>query len=46
MTMKTRLKMESRSHRYGINRPRSRHGHKYAKYNMCFTTTMVIGIKQ
>ena len=25
---------EKRSHRYDINRPRSRHGHKYGKYKM------------
>ena len=27
------MKMKNRSHRYSINRPRSRHGHKYSKYN-------------
>ena len=27
-----RLKMKNRSHIYGINRPRPRHGHKYTKY--------------
>ena len=26
-------KKKKRSHRYDINRPRSRHGHKYSKYN-------------
>ena len=31
--MKTRLKLKNRSHRYGIKRPRPRHGHKYSKYN-------------
>ena len=30
--MKIRLKMKNRSHRYDINRPRPRHGHKYNKY--------------
>ena len=25
------MKMKNRSHRYDINRPRSRHGHKYSK---------------
>ena len=24
-----------KSHRYDINRPRARHGHKYTKYKMC-----------
>ena len=27
-----KMKMKNRSHRYGINRPRSKHGHKYNKY--------------
>ena len=27
-----KMKMKNRSHRYGINRPRSRDGHKYNKY--------------
>ena len=26
--------MKTRSHRYHINRPRSKHGHKYTNYNM------------
>ena len=26
------MKMKNRSHRYGINRPRSRDGHKHNKY--------------
>ena len=26
------MKNKNRSHRYDINRPRSRHGHKYSKY--------------
>ena len=25
---------ENKSHRYDINRPMSRHGHKYSKYKM------------
>ena len=29
--MKMGLKMKKRSHRYDVNRPRSRHGHKYTK---------------
>ena len=32
MTMKMRLKMKYRSHRYDINRPRPRHGLKQTKY--------------
>ena len=36
--------MKNRSHRY--DRPRPRHGHKYTKYKMCFSTMMVICIKQ
>ena len=35
--MKMRLKMKNRSHRYDINRPRPRYGHKYTKYKMCFS---------
>ena len=31
--MKMRLKMKHKSHRYGVNRPRPRHGLKYTKYN-------------
>ena len=30
--MKTNMK--SGSHRYDINRPKSRHGHKYSKYRV------------
>ena len=29
--MKMKMKMKNRPHRYDINRPRSRHGHKYSK---------------
>ena len=29
---KIKMKMKNRSHRYEINRPRSRHEHKYSKY--------------
>ena len=32
ITMKMKMKMKNKSHRYDINRPRSRHGHKYNKY--------------
>ena len=39
------MKMKNRSHRYDINRPRSRHGRKYNKY-MYLTMMMLINIKQ
>ena len=29
--IKRKMKMKNRSHRYDINRPRSRHGHKHSK---------------
>ena len=29
-----KMKIESRSHRYNINRPRSRHGHKHSRYEV------------
>ena len=32
ITIKMRLEMKNRSHRYDINRSRSRHGNKYTKY--------------
>ena len=38
--------MKNRSQRYDINRARPRHGHKYATYEMCLSTLMVICIKQ
>ena len=28
------MKMKNRSHRYNINRPRSRNEHKYSKYKV------------
>ena len=34
MTRKMMLKMKNRSHRYDVNRPRLRHGHKYTKYKL------------
>ena len=30
--MKMKIKMNNRSHRYNISRPRSRHEHKYTEY--------------
>ena len=41
-----KIKMKNRSHRYDINRPRSRHGHKYSKYKKCLSMMMLICIKQ
>ena len=46
MTMKMRQEMKNRSHRYDINRPRSRYGGKCTKYKMCLSTMMVICTKQ
>ena len=46
MTMKVRLKMKNRSHRFGINRPTRRHEYKYPKYKICLSIVMVICIKQ
>ena len=38
--------MKIRSHRYNINKPRFRHGHKYTKYKMYLSIMMVMRIKQ
>ena len=46
MILTMRLKMKNRSHRYDINRPRPRHGHKYTKYKRCLSIMMAICIKQ
>ena len=43
---KIKLKMEKRSQRYDIYRPRLEHGPKYTKYKMCLSIMMVICIKQ
>ena len=40
------MKMKIRLYRYDINRPRSRHGHKYGKYKECLSMMMFICIKQ
>ena len=32
ITMNMKTKIKNRSNRYDLNRPRSRHGHKYSKY--------------
>ena len=44
--MKMKMKMKNRSNRYDINRPRSRHGHRYTRYEKCLSMKMVICIKQ
>ena len=44
--MKMTMKMKNRSQRYDMNRPRPRHGHRYTKYEMCLSITIVICIKQ
>ena len=41
-----KIKMKNRSHKYDINKPRSRHGHKYSKYKNCVTMVMLLYIKQ
>ena len=41
-----RLKMENRSSRYDLNRPRPRRGHKYAKYKIYLDIMIAICIKQ
>ena len=46
MTMKMKVKMKNRPHRYDINKPRLRYGHKHTKYKMFFSIMMVICIKQ
>ena len=38
--------MKNRWHRYNINRPRSRHGHKYSKYKKYLIMMMLICTKQ
>ena len=44
--MKMEMKMKKKSHRYGMNRPRSRHGHIYSKYKKCLSKMMLICIKK
>ena len=38
--------MKNRSPGYDINRPRSRHGHKYNKYKNCLSKIMLTYIMQ
>ena len=42
--MKVKMKMKNRLHRYVINRPRSRHEHKYSKYKKFLSMMMLICI--
>ena len=44
--MKMMMKIQNRSQRYDINRPWSRHGHRYSKYKKCLTMMMLTCIKQ
>ena len=44
--MKFKMKMNNRSDRHDINRPRSRRGRKYSKYKKCPSMMMLICIKQ
>ena len=38
--------MKNRSHRYDVNIPKLRHGHKYTIYKCCLSIMMVVCIKQ
>ena len=40
------MEKKNRSHRYDINRLRSRHGHRYSNYKTCLSIMMPICIKQ
>ena len=44
--MKMKTKMRNRSHRYDINRSRSKHGHKDSKYKKCLSMMMLICVEQ
>ena len=44
--MKMNMKMKNRSHRYNINRPVSRHGHKYIKYKKRLSMMMLTCVRQ
>ena len=35
------MRMKNRSHKYDINRLRPSHGHRYTKYKMCPSITML-----
>ena len=36
-----KMEMKKRSHKYDINRPRSRHEHKYSEYKKCISMMML-----
>ena len=44
--MKMNVKKKNRPHRYNMNKPRSRHGHKCSKCKKCLIMMMLICIKQ
>ena len=44
--MKMKIKKKIGSHRYDINRPKSRHGQKYSKYKKCLIMMMLLCINQ
>ena len=44
--LKMKTKMEIDSRKYGINRPRCRHGHKYSKYMKRLNMMMLVCTKQ
>ena len=46
MSVKMKMKMKNRSQRSDINRPMSRHGHKYSKYKKGLGMMILICIKQ
>ena len=39
---KMEMKMKKEPHRYNINRPRSRQGHKHRKYKKCLSSMMML----
>ena len=41
-----KMQKKNRSHKYDINRPRSRHGHENSKYKTCLSMIMLTCIKQ
>ena len=44
--MKMKMNMKNKLHRYEINIPFSRKGHKYSKYKKCFSMIILVGIRQ
>ena len=46
IAMKLNMKMNNRSHRYDLNRPRPRHGHRCTQYKTCLSIMIVTCIKQ